>query len=72
MLKEFNYKVEPTGAGSPSQNGAVERFNQTLGTMTRALMYGASLPAEYWSYVLVHLVSLLDHLVHSHTKRHSI
>jgi hypothetical protein len=69
MLKEFNYKVEPTGADSPSQNGGVERFNQTLGTMTRAFLYGASLPAEYWSYELVHLVYLLNHLVHSHTKR---
>jgi hypothetical protein len=24
MLEEFNYKVEPTGADSPSQNGQVE------------------------------------------------
>jgi hypothetical protein len=47
MLKEFNYKVEPTGADSLSQNGGVECFNQTLGTMTRALLYRASLPAEY-------------------------
>jgi hypothetical protein len=69
MLMEFNYKVEPTGADSPSQNGGVERFNQTLGTMTRALLYGASLPAEYWSYALVHSVYLLNCLVHSHTKR---
>jgi hypothetical protein len=68
MLMEFNCKVEPTGADSPSQNGGVERFNQTLGTMTRALLYGASLPAEYWSYALVHLIYLLNHLVHSHTK----
>jgi hypothetical protein len=65
MLKEFNYKVELTGADSPSQNGGVERFNQTLGTMTWVLLYGASLPAEYWSYTLVHLVYLLNRLVHS-------
>ncbi len=69
MLTEINNKVEPTGADSPSQNSGVERFNQTLGTMTRALLYGASLPAEYWSYALVHLVYLLNHLVHSCTKR---
>jgi hypothetical protein len=68
MLKEFNYKVEPTGADSPSQNGGVERFNQTLGTITWALLYGAFLPAEYWSYALVQLVYLLNRLVHSHTK----
>ncbi len=69
MLKEFNYKVEPTGADSPSQNSGVERFNQMLGTMRRALLYGASLPAEYWSYALVYLVYLLNCLVHSCTKR---
>jgi hypothetical protein len=69
MLKEFNYKVEPTDADSPSQNGGGERFNQMLGTMTRALLYGASLPAEYRSYALVHSVYLLNRLVHSPTKR---
>jgi hypothetical protein len=37
--------------------------------MTRAILYGASLPAEYWSYALVHLVYLLNQLVHSRTKR---
>jgi hypothetical protein len=68
MLKEFNYKVEPTGADSPSQNGGVEIFNQMLGTMTRTLLYGASLPAEYWSYELVYLAYLLNRLVHSHRK----
>ncbi len=68
MLKEFDYKVEWTGADSPSQIGGVERFNQTLGTMTWALLHGASLPAEYWSSALVHLVYLLNFLVHSHTK----
>jgi hypothetical protein len=69
MLKEFNYKVEPTGTNSPLQNGGVEHFNQTLGMMTRDLLYGASLPAEYWSSALIHSVYLLSRLVHSRTKR---
>ena len=30
MLKEFQYKIEPTGADSPSQNGQVERYNETV------------------------------------------
>jgi hypothetical protein len=68
MLKIFNYVIEPTGADSPSQNGGFERFNQTLGTMTRCLLYGASLPARYWSYALVHAVYLLNCLIHSRTK----
>jgi hypothetical protein len=54
MLKEFNYKVKWTGANSLSQNGGVEHFNQTLGRMIHALLFGASFPAEYWSYALVH------------------
>jgi hypothetical protein len=68
MLKEFNYKVEPTGANSPSQNGEVEHFNQTLGMMTCALLYRAFLPDEYWSYELIHSIYLLNCLVHSRAK----
>jgi hypothetical protein len=68
MLKNFNYIIKPMGADSPSQNGGV-CFNQTLGTMTRCLLYGASLPATYWAYALVHAVYLLNRLIHSRTKR---
>jgi hypothetical protein len=50
VLKDYQYKVEPTGADSPSQNGGVERFNQTIGATTRGLLYGSSLPATFWSY----------------------
>ena len=69
VLEEFNYVVEPTGADSPSQNGAVECYNCTMGTMVRCLLYGAGLPAEFWSYALVHAVYLYNRLVHSRTKR---
>ena len=56
MLKDYNYKVEPIGADSPSQNGGIERFNQTIGATTRGLLYGSSLPANLWSYAVVHSV----------------
>ena len=69
VLAEFNYVVEPTGADSPSQNGAVERYNRTMGAMVRCLLYGAGLPAEFWSYALVHAVYIYNRLVHSRTKR---
>jgi hypothetical protein len=69
LLKNFNYVIESMGPDSPSQNGGIKRFNQTLGTMARCLLYGASLPATYWSYALVHMVYLLNCLVHSRTKR---
>jgi hypothetical protein len=49
MKKEFNYTVEPTGADSPSQNGQVERYNDMVATIVRTLLFGAHLPAKYWS-----------------------
>ena len=69
MLKEFGYHVEPTGADSPSQNGGVERVNDSLAVLVRTLLYGSSLPAEYWSYALIHAAYLLNRRVHSATKR---
>jgi hypothetical protein len=65
MLTEFQYKVEPTGANSPSQNGQVERYNNTIATIIRTLLYGANLPAKYWSVAAVHAVCLLNRRVHS-------
>jgi hypothetical protein len=65
MLEEFQYKVKPTGADSPSQNGQVERYNDTIATIIRTLLYGANLPAKYWSVAAVHAVYLLNRRVHS-------
>jgi hypothetical protein len=67
LLGEFRYTLEPTGADSPSQNGAVEIYNDKFGIRTHALLYGAGLPAEYWSAALVHSVYLHNCLVHSTT-----
>jgi hypothetical protein len=67
LLREFRYTLEPTGADSPSQNGAVEIYNDKFGIRTRALLYDASLPEEYWSAALVHSVYLHNRLVHSST-----
>jgi hypothetical protein len=68
MKQDYRYKVEPTGADSPSQNGAVEIFNLTLAGLVRTLLYGASLPAKYWSAALVHAVYITNRTVHSITK----
>ena len=65
MLKDFQYKIEPTGADSPSQNGQVERYNELIGTTVRTLLYGANLPAKYWSAAAVHAVYLLNRRFHS-------
>jgi hypothetical protein len=65
VLEKYKYYVEPTGADSPSQNGQVEKYNGTLGTIVRTLLYGASLPAKYWSAAAVHAVYLMNRRVHS-------
>ncbi len=39
MLVEFGYIIEPTGADSPSQNGGVEIYNNTLAVKVCALLY---------------------------------
>jgi hypothetical protein len=58
VLKEFGYTLEPTGADSPSQNGAVEIYNDKLGICTCSLLYGSVLPAKYLSAALIHAVYL--------------
>jgi len=58
MALAYLYTVEPTGADSPSQNGGVERWNQTLAKTVRALLYGTGLPPQYWSAALLHAVYL--------------
>ena len=61
--------VEPTGADSPSQNGAVEIYNAKLAVGTRTLLFGSGLPAKYWSSALIHLVYLHNRLVHTVTRQ---
>jgi hypothetical protein len=69
LLRKFQYVMEPTGADNPSQNGAVEIYNDKLAVRTRTLLYGAGLPAKYWSAVLQHSVYLHNRLVHTITKK---
>jgi hypothetical protein len=64
LLRDLWYTLEPTGADSPSQNRAVEIYNDKLGIRTRSLLYGMGLPAKYSSAALVHLVYLHNRLVH--------
>jgi hypothetical protein len=69
VLRNFHYTLEPTGADSPSQNGAVEVYNDKFAVRTRTLLFGSGLPATYWSAALVHSVYLHNHLIHSDTKK---
>ena len=58
VLRNHKYVVEPTGLDSPSQNGAVEIYNDSFGVKTCTLLYGAGLLAKYWSAALTHAVFL--------------
>ena len=68
LMEKHLYTVEPTGADSPSQNGAAEKWNDTLAVTVRALLYGAALPPKYWSATLLHAVYLHNRRVHRSMK----
>jgi hypothetical protein len=67
VLREFHYTLEPTGADSPSQNGAVEIYNDKLAVRTHTLLCGLGLPTKFWSAALVHSAYLHNRLVHTET-----
>jgi hypothetical protein len=67
VLCEFHYTLKLTGADSPSQNGAVEIYNDKLAVCTRTLLYDLGLPAKFWSAALIHLGYLHNHLIHTKT-----
>ena len=69
LLRQFHYTLEPTGADSPSQNGAIEIYNDKFAVRMHTLLYGSGLPAQYWSATLLHSVYLHNRLVHSETKK---
>jgi hypothetical protein len=62
-LTEFGYKVEPTGANSPSQNKQAEKWNNTFAITTHALLYGVASEQKYWSAALLHAVYLHNPLL---------
>ncbi len=59
LLREHHYTLKPTSSNSPSQNSAVEIYNNKFGVKTRTLLYGSGLPAKYWSSVLCHATHTL-------------
>ena len=68
MMEKHLYVVEPTGADSPSQNAGAEKWNDTLAVTARALLYGAALPAKYWSAALTHAAYIHNRRVHRSIK----
>jgi hypothetical protein len=64
LLREFGYVVEPTGADSPSQNGAVEAYNGHIAVKVQMLLYMSGLPPKFWLAALLHTIYLHNRLVH--------
>ncbi len=58
VLQKFHYTLEPTGTNSPSQNGAVEIYNDKFAVRVHTLLFGSGLSTEYWSDALLHSVYL--------------
>jgi hypothetical protein len=71
LLRTFHYTLEPTGADSPSWNGAVETYNDKFAVQACTLLFRSGLPAKYWSAALLHAVYLHNRLVHLETKKMS-
>jgi hypothetical protein len=67
VYKATKYAIEPTGADSTSQNEGAEKWNHTLTVTTLALLYGAGLPARYWSVAFLHSVYMHNRQVHAIT-----
>ena len=68
ILSLHGYSMEPTAAGSSSQNGLAERPNETIGKTLRAMLFGAGLADKYWSDALVHAIFVKNRLPHAHFK----
>ncbi len=69
VLQKHYYTVKSSRANSPSQNGAVEIYNDKLAIWVRSLLFGLGLPAKYWSAALQHGVYIHTHLIHTITKQ---
>jgi len=46
--------------GTPQQNSVIERKHQHVLNVTRSLLFQSSLPKCYWSYVVNHVVHLIN------------
>jgi dUTP pyrophosphatase len=65
VIRDAGYTLKTTGAFSSAQNGLVEKPNQDIARILRALLYSSNLGSEYWSYAIRHAVYLKNRLPHS-------
>ena len=69
LLSRLGYILQKTATDSSSQNGLAERPHQTLATMVRCLLYGASLPVTFWADALVYANYLNNRLYNLGTQK---
>mgnify|MGYP000036760346 CR=1 FL=1 len=56
--KEFGHKIRVTGTGVHHQNGLVERANQMMDKIIRAMLIGSGLPVKFWPCVFRHFLCI--------------
>jgi len=65
MVFDMGYIPQVTATDATFQNGIAERPNRTFGDIMRALLHGANLGPEYWSWALLYAVHLKNRAPHS-------
>ena len=58
MIEKEGFVMELTGTDTSAQNAVAESPDKYLGNMMRCLLHAANLGPEYWSFALIHSVSI--------------
>lgn len=62
MAHSYGHRISIQGGAL--QNAQVERYNETVAIIVRNLLYGAQLPAKFWSVATIYTVCLMKRHVH--------
>ena len=62
LLRRYGIAHETTAAGTPQQNGKVERWNRTLFEMVRSLIFDSDLPTYLWDHALEYSVFIYNNI----------
>jgi len=60
LYNKYGIIHQKSCVGTPQQNSVVERKHQHLLNVTRSLLFQSNLPKCYWSYVVNHVVHLIN------------
>ena len=65
LFQNSKYRIEPTASNSSHQNGPVERPHRTIGAALRCMLFGASLPFQYWPHAFHHYLRIYNSVPHA-------